>query len=175
MGRNPCRADTLASMRTLELDDHTAVQADEMLMDRLRREAVFIPLEALSEVELSHELTSYEKIQGPIDRRLANSVTVRSEHALDLVHRKVLARSKHDLRHRLPLTGYWQSLLSQVASEESDEGGRVRACLHVTTGSNKSASNSSNNALSFSESPAISTTRGSPRSISLLRTTPRIT
>jgi hypothetical protein len=99
-------------LRTLELDDRTTVQADEMLMDRLRREAVFIPLEALSEVELSHELTSYEKIQGPIDRRLANSVTVRSEHALDLVHRKVLARSKHDLRHRLPLMGDWQSLLS---------------------------------------------------------------
>jgi hypothetical protein len=103
--------------RTLELDDCVTVQADEMLVDRLRREAMFISLEALSEVELGHELAAHEKIQSPIDRRFANPVTLGSEHALDIVYGEMLTRPKHDPRHRLPLVGDGQSLLSQVASE----------------------------------------------------------
>ena len=53
-----CRYQRLDSVHfgTLELDDAATVEADEMLMDRLRREAVFIPFEALSEVELATSL-----------------------------------------------------------------------------------------------------------------------
>lgn len=108
---------------TLKLGDRITVQADEVLVDRIRREPVFIPLEAFPEIELGHEFAPHEQVQCPIDRRFTDVLTVRPEHALDFIDRQMFTGPEDDLGHGLSLVGDRQPLLSEEASEEPDEGG----------------------------------------------------
>ncbi len=102
----------------LEFHDPTAFQADEVFVNRLLGEAVFVAFEPLTEVMLHHQTTSDQKIQRAIDGGLPDSVPRPSEADFDLLDGEVLDRRKHDLRNGLPLMSHRESLLFQVASKE---------------------------------------------------------
>ena len=149
---------------TLELDHLGAVEADEVLMDRLRRQTVLVSLESLPEVALGNQFTGHEQVQSPVDGGLPDPLAIGSQYPFDLVHGQMTLRSEYDARDEFPLVRDREGLLFQVTAKEPEEGTRIGVGLHVSTGSKRSASNSSINSWNFSGSPEISTDRISTKS-----------
>jgi hypothetical protein len=95
----------LLDLPTLELDDPPTFQTDQMLVNRLLRKPVLIPLESLSKVMLDHQPAPDQQIQGAVDRSFSDSVAGFSQANLDVFHGKVFGGREHDLGNRLPLMG----------------------------------------------------------------------
>jgi hypothetical protein len=57
-------------LAALELQDRSALEANEVFVNRMLREPVLIPLEAFSEVVLLNQPTAHQEVERAIDRRL---------------------------------------------------------------------------------------------------------
>jgi hypothetical protein len=96
----------------LELVNASATEANEVLVNGAHRETVLIPLEALAEIVLLDQAAADEQVEGPIDGRLPDPLTARTQILLDVIDREVLVGGEHDFRDRFALVRDWKALFA---------------------------------------------------------------
>jgi hypothetical protein len=103
----------------LKLDDPSAFQTYQVLVNRLLGEPVFESFESLPEIMLHDQPAPNEEIQSPVDGGFSDSVPGASQARFEFFDGQMFSRRENDLSDGLPLKCDRKALLFEISPKKT--------------------------------------------------------